>query len=84
MPSTVGVAKSANRLASDNVVSICSGGLKMAGVNAVQQLVLAIDVCLEKGLVAPMLALVYAGIDAMAWLGLPDDQHDVTSGDFIQ
>jgi hypothetical protein len=56
----------------------------MAGVNAVQQLVLAIDVCLEKGLVAPMLALVYAGIDAMAWLGLPDDQHDVTSGDFIQ
>jgi hypothetical protein len=56
----------------------------MAGLNAIQQLVLAIDVCLERGLVAPTLALVHSGIDTMAWLGLPDGQHDVTGEDFIR
>lgn len=56
----------------------------MAGVNAFQELTLAIDVCLEKGLALPTLALVYSGIDTMAWLGLPDEQHDVTGEDFIQ
>jgi hypothetical protein len=56
----------------------------MAGINAVQQLILAIDLCLEKGLTAPVLALVHVGIDTMAWLGLPDDQHDVTGEDFMQ
>ena len=35
-------------------------------------------------LVIPTLALLYSGIDTMAWLGLPDNQEDVTPEDFIQ
>ena len=56
----------------------------MPGINAVQQVIMAIDLCFEKGLIAPTLALLYSGIDTMAWLGLPDDQQDVTADDFIR
>jgi hypothetical protein len=56
----------------------------MPAINAVQQVIIAIDFCFEKGLIAPTLALLYSGIDTMAWLCLPDDQQDVTSEDFIQ
>jgi hypothetical protein len=56
----------------------------MAEINALQQLIIAIDLCFEKGLVAPTLALLFSGIDTMAWLGLPDDQEDVTRDEFIR
>jgi len=56
----------------------------MPAINALQELIIAIDLCFEKGLVAPTLALLYSGIDAMAWLGLPDDLEDVTGDDFIR
>ncbi|MGD0775521.1 MAG: hypothetical protein ABSC05_22120 [Candidatus Solibacter sp.] len=49
-----------------------------------QQLIIAIDYCFEKRLIAPTLALLYSGIDTMAWLGLPDDRQDVTGEDFVQ
>jgi hypothetical protein len=56
----------------------------MPEINAVQQLIIAIDCCFEKRLIAPTLVLLYSGIDTMAWLGLPNNQQDVTGEDFIQ
>jgi hypothetical protein len=56
----------------------------MPEMNAVQQLIIAVDFCFEKRLIAPTLALLYSGIDTMAWLGLPDNQQDVTGEDFVQ
>jgi hypothetical protein len=37
------------------------------------ELVAALDLCFEKGLVLPGLALLYAGIDGMAWLAKPNE-----------
>jgi hypothetical protein len=55
----------------------------MPETNALQELIIAIDLCFKQGLIAPTLALLYSGIDTMAWLGLPDDREDVTGTDFI-
>jgi hypothetical protein len=56
----------------------------MPEINALQQLIIAIDLCFENRLIAPTLALLYSGIDTMAWLGLPDNQEDVRREDFIR
>ena len=56
----------------------------MSEINALRQLITAIDLCFEKRLIAPTLALLYSGIDTMAWLGLPDNQEDVKGEDFIR
>jgi len=56
----------------------------MPGKNAIQQLITAINLCFEHGLIGPTLVLLYSGIDTMAWLGLPENQHDVTGNDFIE
>jgi hypothetical protein len=45
--------------------------------NAIQQAIAAVDLCFEKGLIAP-------SIDTMAWLGLPNDRQDVTGEDFVR
>jgi|SRR5579872_4607364 len=55
----------------------------MPKTNAVQELITAIDLCFTERLIAPTLALLYSGIDTMAWLGLPDDREEVTAADFI-
>jgi hypothetical protein len=55
----------------------------MPVTNALQQLMIAIELCCKERLIGPTLALLYSGIDTMAWLGLPDDQEDVTGPDFI-
>jgi uncharacterized protein (TIGR03437 family) len=54
------------------------------GLNAIEQLKAAIDLCFRERLIAPTLALLYSGIDTMASLGLPDDQEDVRGEDFVK
>lgn len=56
----------------------------MLGTGALQQLEIAIDLCFRERLIAPTLALLYSGIDTMAWLGLPDGREDVTGEDFVR
>jgi hypothetical protein len=56
----------------------------MSKTGALQELITAIDLCFEKRLITPTLALLYSGIDTMAWLGIPDNQGEVTRKDFIQ
>lgn len=56
----------------------------MSEANALQQLITAIDFCFRERLIAPTLTLLYSGIDTMAWLGLPDNQEDVTREDFTR
>jgi hypothetical protein len=50
----------------------------------VQQLVAAVETCLAANLWEPTLILLYAGIDAMAWLDRPAGQLDVTENDFVR
>ena len=47
----------------------------MPKTNALQQLIIAIDLCFKEGLIAPTLALLYSGIDTTAWLGRPADHE---------
>jgi hypothetical protein len=42
-----------------------------------------IEVLLEKKCYGSAVILIYAGIDAMAFLGMPANRQDVTSHDFI-
>ncbi|HXA19533.1 MAG TPA: hypothetical protein VN380_21265 [Thermoanaerobaculia bacterium] len=44
----------------------------------------AIEFCLKSNFWEPALILIYAGIDSMAWLNLPEGKHDVTATEFIQ
>ena len=55
----------------------------MLKTNALEQLKLAIDLCFREGLIAPTLALVYSGMDTLAWLGVPEGREDVTREDFV-
>jgi hypothetical protein len=43
-----------------------------------------IEVLLEQKCYSSAVILIYAGIDAMAFLSLPEDQQDVTRADFIR
>lgn len=43
----------------------------------------AIDHCLEANLTEPSLILLYATVDAMAWLNRPPNQPDVERADFL-
>jgi len=56
----------------------------MPGTSALQELEIAIDLCFRERLITPTLALLYSGIDTMAWLGLPDKREDVTRNDFTR
>src|SRR5207245_8304759 len=50
----------------------------------VRQLVAALEACLTANRWEPTLILLYAGIDAMAWLDRPASQRDVIEADFVQ
>jgi hypothetical protein len=56
----------------------------MPGTSALQELEIAIDLCFQERLITPTLALLYSGIDTMAWLGVPDNREDVTGNDFTR
>lgn len=43
---------------------------------------LAIDMCIEKGLLMPSLTLIYSGIDSLASLSRPKEKEKVTRSDF--
>jgi hypothetical protein len=54
------------------------------GLNTkIRAVVSAVDASLASGLWEPTLILLYATIDAMAWLDRPDGQDDVHADDFI-
>ena len=67
----------------DNQESMPLNG-EMLLESKVQQLLSGIDACLAANLWEPTLILLYAGIDAMAWLDRPDGQLDVTGTDFVK
>lgn len=50
---------------------------------AVQDLLDAVELCMERRLHLPALTLMHAGIDAMAWLMRPAGQADVHEKDFL-
>ena len=50
----------------------------------VDQLLKAIDLCLQGKLYIPGLLLIYAGFDGMAWLERPQGQYDVKQADFVK
>jgi len=50
----------------------------------VRELFAAIDLLVDNDLVTPAITLMYATIDTMAWLALPDDKETVRKTDFIE
>lgn len=50
----------------------------------VRTLLKAIDVCLKEKLHVPACMLIYAGIDGMAWLQLPQQTYNVGMSDFVK
>ena len=54
-------------------------------INAIYKGIKAgIEVTLNNGCLSSCAILIYAGIDSMAYLDMPQSQSEVTSGDFIQ
>jgi hypothetical protein len=47
-----------------------------------EQLYIAVSNCLEQDFIESAMILLYAGIDAMAWLNLPPNVNDVEGADF--